>query len=851
MRRVRRTLLSLAILLGGSTAAFAQCGLNTGGFVGHTAPPGGGVVRIDLRTQGPGCGGIVPEARLTDGAFGTNLIAWAATESIVRDTVDPSLWVWRISVNPNFTSATRVGFANIRFLTADGAPATIGTWFGFTQTAAPAGRLPLLRYNNGRADTLDHFYNSRFTEIGCGAGGWWYEGTIGELLDREQTGTAALYRFWHPGLGDHFYTLHPEEASEGYQQEGYVGYLFTSAVNGTIPLFRWYAGSPVFDHLYTTNPNEQPASYTPEGIVGWVYPPPVQETCDRVDLTLSDVTPVQVVYDVPLVKDKKTAYRVEVTASDCIRIGAVTVGPIDVAVVQDGVRYASSLTYSDFNIRDTGRCSAFAHVLASNGPEHDTPTVIEASVDANHYVNEGNWSNNGGSLTVSTRRTRGMSVLYVPFLNSGMFSAPTEQLRTSELAGFIADSNSFIRSQYPVAEDAFQSYVAPVFLTGSLPGRSYTVDAANLDAATVAMAAFRSGTDRGIGIVPQSYFRNGPGIGVTPGLGFPASLVSEIEKDSASGVIFADTRTTSAHELAHTYRVDDNPMDPPKLVDGGYWVGADIGPRPAQRRDRAIGQTVSLMSIMGNESFPTNVRWIERNHYLQLMGEFQPNLAIDAARLANSVSQANATLMSLEAQSRTLLLAMIVGRNGTASMLPWFSTDHPPKTTEQPDGNFSLVMRDAFGTAVSSIRSNVDFHVYIDGFGAMEVDSAPVVLSVAYPTNVASVDLLLDERLIASVSPQGKVLTDTVRALPDEAFVDNPFQRRGALINKVEAFEKQVAHGALQGALQKLQNDITRDVQTQLRDDYHAPGPLQADKASLTVTLADVEARLNALLAAN
>jgi hypothetical protein len=49
----------------------------------------------------------------------------------------------------------------------------------------------------------------------------------------------------------------------GYKVEGLAGYVYTTQVGNTSPVFRWNNGK---EHFYTADPNERPNGYTKEGI---------------------------------------------------------------------------------------------------------------------------------------------------------------------------------------------------------------------------------------------------------------------------------------------------------------------------------------------------------------------------------------------------------------------------------------------------------------------------------------------------------------------------------------------------------------------------------------------------------
>jgi hypothetical protein len=361
-------------------------------------------------------------------------------------------------------------------------------------------RRPLFRYNNPSPDVLDHFYTASFAEIGCGANRWWYEGTIGEVLDREQPGTAALYRFWNPAGGNHFYTTVPDELAGGpiaYVAEGILGYIFRQAEPGTIPLYRWYNGDPaVVDHLYTTYAGEQPGGYVFEGITGYVYPPRSQESCPRSDLTVGDIEPVQVVYGADLVRGKSTAYRVRVDASDCITLASPQFGPIEVTIVQEGISYSQTVTYADFSIVGA-TCSAFTHIRAGTGPQQGDRSEIRAVVDTNFAVNEGNFGNNVRTRNVVVRVVPGLSVVYVPFGGCDLpTSSPSCYSEVLAASRHVQRNDAFVRATFPLAENGYTSSIAAPYLGSPIPLAGLYQDVLNVACTRMCLTSRYGASDR-------------------------------------------------------------------------------------------------------------------------------------------------------------------------------------------------------------------------------------------------------------------------------------------------------------------------------------------------------------------
>lgn len=96
----------------------------------------------------------------------------------------------------------------------------------------------------------------------------------------QQSGDAnhvALSRCFRTGTWDHF--LCTASNCEGRTNEGLAGYIATSQVAGTIPLYRLSKASGYPDIFYTTNASERQSvlsggGWVDQGIQGYVYTQP-------------------------------------------------------------------------------------------------------------------------------------------------------------------------------------------------------------------------------------------------------------------------------------------------------------------------------------------------------------------------------------------------------------------------------------------------------------------------------------------------------------------------------------------------------------------------------------------------
>ena len=146
-----------------------------------------------------------------------------------------------------------------------------------------AGLTALYRYWNPHSK--DHFYTTNINEIGMAFKGltgrhrYKSEGIQCLLYTRQVKGSTPLYRYWKGSVGDHFYTINPDQEIAtttpghkgwfGYVSEGIASYCFPHAVAGTVPLYHYWQGKSILItsiHACTTSGGE--IGTTIHGLVG-------------------------------------------------------------------------------------------------------------------------------------------------------------------------------------------------------------------------------------------------------------------------------------------------------------------------------------------------------------------------------------------------------------------------------------------------------------------------------------------------------------------------------------------------------------------------------------------------------
>lgn len=146
-------------------------------------------------------------------------------------------------------------------------------------------------YHEGHSD---HFYTVNDQEIGTthvghvGHHGYKYEGAIGYAYPAQHN-VKPVYRYYHAGQHDHFYTADEHEigvhvqgqaGKHGYVSEGVAFHVFTHHHHGLVPVYRYHHPGH-HDHFYTTNGAEIGTThqgqagthgYVCEGVLGYVSP---------------------------------------------------------------------------------------------------------------------------------------------------------------------------------------------------------------------------------------------------------------------------------------------------------------------------------------------------------------------------------------------------------------------------------------------------------------------------------------------------------------------------------------------------------------------------------------------------
>ncbi len=163
----------------------------------------------------------------------------------------------------------------------------------------------------------------------------------------------------------------------------------------------------------------------------------------------------------------------------------------------------------------------------------------------------------------------------------------------------------------------------------------------------------------------------------------------------------------------------------------------------------------------------------------------------------------------------------------TIDSLDWSTAGAPDQPTA---GDSSINVLDTGGNVLSQTTFALDFNVNVEPLGSIEMDTVPFAFSVPFPVGAAQVEVVHNGAVLVRQDLRSGMLATAIASIPDLGFVDNPTQRRNALLDKVAAFEQQLANGDTTGAAQKLTLDIRKHIVDWLVDGYATVSPLEYSK---------------------
>ncbi len=582
-------------------------------------------------------------------------------------------------------------------------------------------------------------------------------------------------------------------------------------------------------------------------------------TCPR--LLVTKVEPVQVIYEdqapaedsvVNLIANKPTAIRVTVEIDDIDQLpSGVTEIPIEVSLGGQKIDNQPIPISGHTKVGTTGVLTKiFTKPFIPNSPDPDNPGILTAYVPPSTLFPEIN-GNNKFTLKVVTQ-ARKLNLQYIPVECVISSCGPIGSIEST-----VATSNEFINATFPIVPIKPEESVSSISITGSIDTtvpiivtyeKGWTEGMVE-DLTTLASIAEALNADKIFGVVSKEYFaaHNRPGILGGTYTNHRSALIVKNEDD------ISNDGSTAAHELGHMYGIEEEEYntDPPnKSAAPGYWVDRSIP---------IIGGTENgsdRFCLMG--SSPKDKSWIDREHYNHFLNEIPIILTPPTSNTFSkfdgensAVDTKNSTSSAQQAQNSSgnfLVVSAVVGINGSLKPLTWKTTSLGIPTESKQTGNYNLKIFNTAGQTLSETKVPVEFVIHSEPGGAFPTNIAPFVVKVPYPINAASVQILKDNQPIGTFSVTGKLLRDTINAIPDSGFNGNAAQQRTDLLGIVTLIENNIASGNYQAAKQLLVTELKAKVQQWLRDGYPTETALQLTKSEVLSIIDGEIARLEFII---
>lgn len=522
---------------------------------------------------------------------------------------------------------------------------------------------------------------------------------------------------------------------------------------------------------------------TPEATSGTVPTiiPPTQTPL--VDLSIKEIKPIQVVENVDinndgkidLVQDKPAVVRVAVKIYNPIALSNDDL--ITLRLFFQGVQYEKSLTKQQLLTQN----SLVDFFLS---PSHSGDYTMTVRIDPDRAINESDESNNSYTNQISVKETKGLEVVFLPV---NCYGTATKFSNTA------TKSEEFLRTLYPIAPSKltprqFENSIDCVDILN--PKLAYPIESINLWRLGKKLDGHATHV---VGIATQVWGNSRiSGADGATFCGFPAVFVLEGSPDAIP------------HEIGHSYQLNHpdehgcllGPKGGPVLTEG-YWV-----------KDDTVIKLENAESIMSIFSGSLGDLWITSNDYHYLFQQFRKNTN----------------------DPEILLISGLLYTDGRVEQVSfdWLVSG---VVDESYLGDYSIKLNDIAGNEVFNMRFDVQFSILMDQ--PMDTDVVPFGFAIPYVEEAMEVEIQKNGQVLAGISIPTQLLRDAIKSIPDNGFIKNPKERRNALLNKIDALDRQLAKNDLTGVRERLKNDIRKHLVEWLVDDYPTQTPLQYTKTAI------------------
>ena len=533
----------------------------------------------------------------------------------------------------------------------------------------------------------------------------------------------------------------------------------------------------------------------------------------NLDFYISEIKPIQVINEcdlnndnrIDLISGKKTVTIVSLEMEN-----VETLSEDDVLEVQLKCgSFDNTITKTIAQLKQDNHLEFY---FTTSGTGDQDITVM---VDPDNKILEFDEENNQKDKEVTIKDTHELYLVYLPvdrtIFNSGY--GPIDLTQYSETA---SKNGVFIKATYPVAQNEFTNQKRNEKYYGNpISGAGMFDDALSLWLWSKLLTG--GSADRAIGIVPEDYFPyHGKG------------GISGIFMGVSGVLVKLDRWTTAAHEIAHSYHLRLGPpfgpgeeydTDPPGIEANGFWV----------EEKKEISNGLCFMGFGGpkrsyyyNDGRPI---WVCDEDFIDLFKKFRVN----------------------KTDPDILLLNGLIDKDKTVELGKLYFIKQG-KVDDVFEGDYSVKILGVYGQILEEIPFHASFQIHIDPLGIEETDTALFAFAIPYPDDASTILINYKEETLVEFIPNTRLLHDAVDSIPDHGFVVQPWQRRKALHNKINALEKMLEKNNIKGAINKLEKDIKDKLEKWLLDNYEKENPAQHSKIEVIDLVDEIIRRLKLML---
>jgi len=454
----------------------------------------------------------------------------------------------------------------------------------------------------------------------------------------------------------------------------------------------------------------------------------------------------------------------------------------------------------------------------------DNPTIANnytLTVDIIPGCDDSNEDNNHDeSIDFTVWETRDPRIVYFPVASPTALNSPVYcYLNSYTYNSTVENSNKFIKGVYPISDSDF----SPLIESDHYHGVAVPIVGMGIDFAVLwSMAALLTGNDFDavVGIVPaypQNYF-DFHLQGDTAGI-----------RNKKSILVLANKYTTTAHELGHVFYLDEQYVPDSSFYTGyptyGYWVSEE---RPVS--DPIISNGACFMGeaptgTWSHSSEHDNRKvWVCSECYNNLFKTLTQNDGVDPD---------------------LLLIHGIINKNDNVQLGRLYMIKNGVLGNIEP-GEYSVEFIDRDGLIITGHSFDTDFLVYSDPGGIIETDYALITIAVPYPHEAVSLRIKYRDVILTTINPNSGLLRGAIESVPDNGFRGPSDQRRKALYNKIDEFERMLEVGDIRDAYNKLIKDIRNKIEQWLGN-YSKENPGQLTKTEILELIDEIASRLKTI----